>query len=219
MNCYICDAKLLFTPTWRTLFSNEIKEVVCGNCKSGFEKIERQACGICGLPGEALCKDCRYWETTEYKGMIDFGASLYSYNEAMQDFFHQYKFLQDVALAEVFAADIQGALRKVKAVIVPIPMNAGKLKERTFPQVDCLLDAAELPYKHLLIKKEDVQGKKTKSERMAAPALFEWNGQTVPEKVILVDDLYATGTTIRHGAKVLKQAGVKEVGSFTLIRG
>lgn len=219
MNCYICDSKLLFTPTWRTLFSNEIGEVVCGNCKSGFEKIEGQACEKCGLPGEALCEDCRYWETTEYGGVIDFGSSLYSYNEAMQDFFHQYKFLQDVALAEVFAADIQEAFRKVKTAIVPIPMNAGKLKERTFPQVDCLLDAAELPYKHLLIKNEDVQGKKTKSERMASAALFQWNGKSVPEKVILVDDLYATGTTIRHAAKVLKRAGAKEVGSFTLIRG
>lgn len=219
MNCYICDAKLLFTPTWRTLFSNEIAEVVCGTCKSAFEKIGGQTCGKCGLPGEVLCEDCRYWETTDYKDVINFGSSLYNYNRAMQDFFHQYKFLQDVVLAEVFAADIKAALRKVNAEVVPIPVNAGKLKERTFPQVDCLLDAAEVPYKHLLIKNEDVQGKKTKSERMSAAVLFQWNGQTVPEKVILVDDLYATGTTMRHAAKVLKQAGAKEVGLFTLIRG
>ncbi|WKA52979.1 phosphoribosyltransferase family protein [Planococcus liqunii] len=98
-------------------------------------------------------------------------------------------------------------------------MHAGKLIERTFPQVDRLLDAAEINYRHFLIKRDSVQGTKTKKERMAVENLFTWNGETVPKKLVLVDDLYTTGTTLRHAAKTLKDAGAEEIRIWTLIRG
>ncbi|WP_367281281.1 ComF family protein [Planococcus liqunii] len=49
--------------------------------------------------------------------------------------------------------------------------------------------------------------------------LFTWNGETVPKKLVLVDDLYTTGTTLRHAAKTLKDAGAEEIRIWTLIRG
>ncbi|CEG22218.1 Ribose-phosphate pyrophosphokinase [Planococcus massiliensis] len=205
--------------SWRSLFMNDLNEAVCTKCKAEFESITGNACLYCGALEDGVCRDCLYWEQTEYAGLITKGQCLYRYNAAMQTYFHQYKFLQDVILSEVFAKEVQHALAKVEAVIVPIPMNPKKLKERTFAQVDAMLESARLPYKHLLTKNEDVQGKKTKTERMASAPLFQWNGEAVPKKVILVDDLYTTGTTMRHAAKVLKSAGAEEIELFCLIRG
>lgn len=165
-----------------------------------------------------MCTDCSQWETTAYAGLIQSGRSLYQYNPAMKKFLHQYKFMQDIILAEVFASEIHKALKKTKAVIVPIPMHPEKLKLRTFPQVERLLDAAGIPYQQFLEKSEEVQGTKTRAERLAAETLFLWNGEKVPEKVLIVDDLYTTGTTMRHAAKVLQQHGAKEISCFTLIR-
>jgi competence protein ComFC len=219
MKCLICDSDIIYTPSWRGLFLRDIEEAACKKCKAKFEKVQDAGCRICGLAGEELCQDCSHWETTEYAGLIQSGRGLYRYNEAMKDFLHQYKFLQDVALAGVFAADIKEALQKTEGVLVSIPMNAGKLMERTFPQVDRLLDAAGANYQHFLIKSEEVQGTKTKAERMAVKNLFAWNGEAVPKKVLLVDDLYTTGATMRQAAKVLKDAGSEEIRLFTLIRG
>ena len=47
---------------------------------------------------------------------------------------------------------------------------------------------------------------------------FVWRGQIVPERVVLVDDVFTTGATMQEAAKVLKQAGVKEVWGLALAR-
>ena len=39
------------------------------------------------------------------------------------------------------------------------------------------------------------------------------------EKVVLVDDIYTTGTTVNEAAKVLRESGVKEVYFVTLACG
>ncbi|EGA89236.1 late competence protein [Planococcus donghaensis MPA1U2] len=136
----------------------------------------------------------------------------------MKEYLHRYKFLQDVILSEVFVKVLQETLRNEKSVIVPIPMNEEKLKKRTFAQVDRLLDAAGIPYIHLLGKNEVGLGGKSKAERTALQDVFWWNGKPVPEKVLLFDDLYTTGSTLRLAAKVLKEKGAKEIKVVTLIR-
>lgn len=219
MNCLICSRNLPQQATWRSLFLNDIKEVVCLKCKAEFEPIAGNKCSHCGLPGDEFCRDCQDWERTRFAGLVSEGRALYHYNEAMQNYLHYYKFLQDVVLADVFAAELNQALAGSGTVLVPIPMNAKKLKERTFPQVDRMLEAAKLPFVHLLLKNEEVQSKKSRAERMSSAPLFQWNGVVPPKKIILVDDLYTTGTTMRHAAKVLKEAGTEEIKLFSLIRG
>ncbi|MGO1057939.1 ComF family protein [Planococcus sp. FY231025] len=217
MICLLCGNESHVLPSWRSLFCNDIEETVCKNCKGRFEKTG-PGCRKCGLPGNEECRDCLKWETTRFSGIVHSGRSLYVYNEAMKAFLHQYKFLQDAALSTVFAADLNSALKKEKAIIVPIPMKRENLEERTFAQVDLALEAAQLPYVHLLRKTGGVQGKKNRAERMAAENLFAWNSTAVPKRIILFDDLYTTGTTMHHAAKVLKEAGAEEIQLFSMIR-
>lgn len=219
MNCLICSKKLPVQASWRSLFMNDLNEAACKKCKAEFEAVSGINCSYCNAPGEGLCRDCRHWEQTHYAGLIVKGRCLYRYNEAMQNYLHQYKFLQDAILAEVFARELHEALSGSRSTIVPIPMNPKKLKERTFPQVDLLLESARVPFKHFLLKNEEVQSKKSKAERVSSAPLFCWNGELLPKKIILVDDLYTTGTTMRHAAKVLKDAGAEEIELFSLIRG
>lgn len=217
MNCYLCDSHMPLQVTWRSIFFNELEEVICKRCRTGFERTVA-GCPLCNARGEGKCLDCCKWETTEYEGIIDSGKSLYHYNPAMKEYLHQYKFLQDVVLSKVFAALLKEQLCGHSSVIVPIPMNEAKLKARTFSQVDRLLDAASVPYTHLLGKNEVGVGDKLKAERMALQDVFWWNGKPVPEKVLLFDDLYTTGSTMRLAAKVLKDKGAKEIKMLTLIR-
>ncbi|RAZ70324.1 ComF family protein [Planococcus maitriensis] len=136
----------------------------------------------------------------------------------MKDWFHQYKFLKDILLAQVFAGDLKEALKNERAVAVPIPLNEEKLRERSFSQVDQLLEAANIPYRHLLEKCGETLGGKNRQERMDAQQLFRLNGETVPKQLVLVDDLYTTGTTMRHAAKVLQEAGAESIRILALIR-
>ncbi|MDJ0330563.1 ComF family protein [Planococcus sp. S3-L1] len=217
MNCYLCDSHMPLQVTWRSIFFNELEEVICKRCRNSFERTVA-GCPLCSARVEGKCLDCCEWETTEYKGIIDSGKSLYHYNSAMKEYLHQYKFLQDVALSEVFATLLKEQLRDHSSVIVPIPMNEAKLRVRTFSQVDRLLDAASIPYTQLLGKSEVGIGDKPKLERMALQDVFWWNGKPVPEKILLFDDVYTTGSTMRLAAKVLKDKGAKEIKMMTLIR-
>lgn len=217
MNCYLCENRLEIKPSWRDLFFMDREETICITCRNAFEPI-KEGCAICSVSGTQLCIDCSNWETTEFRGVIDDGKCLYAYNAAMKDFFHQFKFLQDVILAEVFADELREALKKTTATIVPIPMNPHKLMARTFSQVDSMLSAAGTNYIHLLDKNEEVQGEKTRQERIETRGLFTLNGNKVPKRIILVDDMYTTGTTLRLAAKLLKDAGAEEVKFLALIR-
>src|SRR5690625_1097913 len=62
------------------------------------------------------------------------------------------------------------------------------------------------------------QSKKTRSERLSADNPFV-AAKKVNKPVILVDDIYTTGTTLRHAATLLKEQGCPEVYAYTLIRG
>ncbi len=50
------------------------------------------------------------------------------------------------------------------------------------------------------------------------PSLFRLSGELVPEKVLLLDDIVTTGTTLTAAVRLLKNAGAKEVYVAVLAR-
>lgn len=194
---------------------------------------ETGQCLLCGTPldrqiswlllierfSPVICEDCE--EKFEANTKVDEGhAALYQYNEAMKDFLHRYKFMQDVVLAKVFRQPLHQWLKKQKAIIVPIPMHVEKRKERTFSHIEVMLDEARIPYVELLEKlTTEQQGKKSREERLQTPQLFRVNGQVEAKHYVLFDDIYTTGTTITHAKNALLDAGAINVSSMTLIRG
>nr|WP_246231600.1 phosphoribosyltransferase family protein [Sporosarcina jiandibaonis] len=147
-------------------------------------------------------------------------TSLYEYNDAMRDYLHQYKFLQDIALAKVFKYELHNVL-KSKTNIIPIPMHPNRKVKRTFSHVEELLKCARISYSDVLEKKDDeTMGKKSKIERLALAPLFRLKPEVVikNESYMLIDDIYTTGTTLRHAAALLIEAGAREVEAVTLIR-
>lgn len=82
------------------------------------------------------------------------------------------------------------------------------------------MQAAGLPYKHLL-EKEDVlaQSSKNRQERLNSQQCFILAKDVLlPEKILLIDDVYTTGKTLQLARELLLEAGVKEVLTFSLAR-
>jgi len=207
MTCLICGTLYQPSATWSRLFIYELDSSTCKRCFANFE-VSKSIIDYTDFLG------------TPYEGAVDSVFCLYAYNELMKEFLHQYKFLQDVALAKVFSGKLQQAFQKKEGIVVPIPMHPEKLKLRTFSQVDELLSAAQIPFQQLLTKTTfDSQGKKTKIERLKTTNLFEVISTIEAANYILFDDIYTTGATIHHAAKILKDAGAKRVDAITLIKG
>lgn len=110
--------------------------------------------------------------------------------------------------------------------ITYVPMYLKKEKRRGFNQAKLI--ARELAKKvkvrplSLLEKIVDIedQARPEKGKRMEnVKTSFAINGNVEGiESVLLVDDVFITGATIRECCKVLKQSGVKKVWAFTLAR-
>ncbi|MBE1555005.1 ComF family protein [Sporosarcina limicola] len=196
--CLLCEQIIAFSPSWKGLLGLDRQMNICPNCSKKFK--------------HADIKD----EGT----ILDKITTLYTYNEAMREYLHQFKFLQDVQLAGVFAKELHEHL-KGAGTIVPIPMHPEKKIQRTFAHMDELLKSANVSYSNILDKTDTVvMGEKSKEQRLAMKPLFALKpGKTLQSGTyILVDDIYTTGTTLCHAAIVLKEAGATRVEAVTLIR-
>jgi len=164
------------------------------------------------------CQDCQFWCK---EGVEVSHKAIFTYNQAMKDFFSRYKFDGDFLLRKVFASVLSEELKKYKEYqFVVIPLSPERLLERGFNQVEGLVGAAGFSYLDLLEKREErASSSKSRSERLKTELpFFIKGGVTIPKKILLIDDIYTTGTTINRVKKLLEEAGAEDVKTFSLVR-
>lgn len=192
---------------------------VCSDCQKTFERIDTVHCPNCYRNGFAQqCPDCHAWEKEQHRVCHE---ALFTYNFSMKDYFSKYKFQGDSRLSYVFATEVKQALKKYKNyALVPVPISQKRLEERQFNQVTAFLQAAKIPYKNLLLKKEErKQSEKTRKERLETISPFVLkDGLKIPENILIIDDIYTTGATLKGIYQLFYQNGAKNVKSFTIAR-
>lgn len=216
---------------WTTLFSKENKPYLCMKCNNKFFKIEGEMCRKCARPladldakykKNDICLDCVRWEEDkDWAGTLDKNFSVVMYNEFAQEVIARYKYRGDYVLAHAFAALIKKKLSAIPFdALVPIPLSDARLIERGFNQSEALITACGYqPSKLLTRTHTEKQSKKTRSERIHLPQVFQIDEHIPHQRILLVDDIYTTGSTLRHAAKQLKEAGAASVYSLTFARG
>ena len=139
MKCLLCGKSLQTEITFTNLlcFKKE-EELVCESCISSFETIGGNHCPSCFKKGMSIiCQDCQFWCK---KGVKVDHVALYSYNQAMKEYFSRYKFDGDYLLRKVFSEILQKELKKYKDYqIVIVPLSDQRLKSRGFNQVEGLM--------------------------------------------------------------------------------
>ncbi|CAI2574935.1 Putative ribose-phosphate pyrophosphokinase [Apilactobacillus kunkeei] len=223
-SCLLCNKTLGYDISLSFLlsFKSLIKKYVCEECLSRFERIDKtRICEACGrqMDKMGICNDCQKWHRL---GDDFVNESIFKYNDAMKDFMHRYKFVGDYQLRMIFQNEIRKKIRK-ELVVVPIPISSETKKERGFNQVIGLLGDVEYVSALIVNKKHKTrQSTLNRKERIHNQQVFSIDekaiSKIVNQNVLLVDDIYTTGTTIRHAATVLRQNGVQHVFGLTLCR-
>ncbi|OKL36363.1 hypothetical protein BLL40_10735 [Domibacillus mangrovi] len=214
--CLLCENETEI-ESWLPFFGAKAPHL-CPKCLERLVKITGPSCSLCSRPMKetGMCSDCERWGERAFVS----NQSIYLYNEAMQSLIARFKYRGDYVLASIFADDVrQMALAASCDLICAVPLPPTRLAERRFNQSEALIESAGLAHVSLISRLEsDKQSKKSRLERVNAPQTFYPIGDAQGKSVLVIDDIYTTGATIRLVAKALMEAGASSVKSITIAR-
>ena len=103
---------------------------------------------------------------------------------------------------------------------VPVPLHQGRFKERGFNQTEKIFEEflakKNLPLKNILIRKVATPklfnlGKAEREKILSGVFMAAEKINLRGKKILIVDDIFTTGTTCRECAKVLKSLGAEKI--------
>jgi competence protein ComFC len=187
---------------------------------------------FCFLSG-SICRVCgRLWTEGDVCGdyarrqdtFFVFSRSAVAYNHAMKEYMARYKYRGDRKLAGMMAGFLPQVWKRYYAGeqidwITYIPLHAERLQERTFNQAEemarLLGSVVGVPVAGLLVRKRatEKQSRRTRYGRLHAmenvfsycpEAGWEVPDSSAPCRIVIVDDVYTTGSTLNEAAHALK---------------
>lgn len=213
-------------------------EPVCSNCRMKIRSIQGPICFTCGYPilaeignvskEEITCASCK-------KNVPEFTQtrSVFYYEEILRQLVHFFKYQGKITIGKMLAQLMgdycrEGPYFSTAECIVPVPLGIKKLRHREFNQslilakvVGKYLKVPVYPFALKKVKEPAPQMKLSKQDRMRnvrGAFMVRKKKQINRKEVLLVDDVFTTGATIRECSRVLLQHGVKKVWALTLAR-
>lgn len=208
------------------------QERVCPDCRRKLPYIREPLCKKCGKPLERqeqeLCRDCG----KTGHGFVC-GRSIFLYEKSFRRSVSRMKFQNHREYLDFYAEEMAKAGKKYlerwrPAVILPVPMNARKRRERGFDQSRLLAlklehltgipaDTKSLMRIRYTLPQKDLDMRQRKENLKNAFALRE--AACLSEPVLLLDDIYTTGATIDEICKILHKNGIRQIYFLTLCTG
>lgn len=203
---------------------------VCPECAEVFHVIKDHYCMKCGKPvgeTEEYCGECRSRDRSFRQG-----RSVFLYNTQMKQSLLRYKYYGSREYGKYYAECICRYLgRDIQNwnpdVIVPVPIHRRKQRMRGFNQAADLAEYTgeilHIPVAEDIIrkiketrsqKKLDAKERK-KNLKNAFRAVAEVRGL----RILVMDDVYTTGSTVEAMTECLLEAGAESVYFVTLCTG
>ena len=184
--------------------------------------------------GDALCGLCERVQPPFQKALA-YG----SYDGGLRDLIHLLKYQQVRPAAGVLGRMLAEVIEKLEAgipegviAVVPVPLHARKQAQRGFNQAELI---ARIALKHLVrpqrfqlcagvlerrretVSQIGLTGHQRRENLRGAFAVPN-PGTMAGRQVVLVDDVFTTGTTVSECARVLRRAGAVGVWVATVAR-
>ena len=205
---------------------------ICVDCKAKLEIPTLPTCKNCHKPMEhsewLLCSDC------EGSEIAITNRSALVYNDIARESLALYKYRGKESLAAVFGRMITIVFEEYYSheeidFITYIPLHLNRLEERGFNQAEQLAwnvhqyTGIQLLSTLVRWKETEKQSKSSRETRIKqldqSFDIIEDIREAIKERnILLVDDIYTTGATIREATKLLNDAGARNVYGLTLAR-
>lgn len=214
--CPVCD---------RVLVAGS--EGICGKCSTHVEYIREPKCCCCGKPlsdEEEFCSDCKGKSHSFLQG-----NALMLYDSLMQESIARFKYSGRREYGRVYAQELYRQygdwIRQVGAqMLIPVPVHRTRRRKRGYNQAEIIAQHLS-GYTGITMRTDMiVRGKATlpQKELSAADRLKNLEGafcagrgrevlNQLPECVIIIDDIYTTGSTLEACSKVLRGIGIDRI--------
>lgn len=226
--CVGCDAAL------------EPGGYLCADCAERPRRIAPPFCAGCSrpfeddgaavlLPDAGLCTECR-----ERRNAFDCAVSFCRHDDLARDLIARFKYRGHTYLRRPLGAWLVEAVRTDERLqrqpidaLVPVPLHRRRERERGFNQAQALCHGVrrgtDLPVWRALrrTRATATQARLTRDERLhnlrgAFAVAGRW--PVTGAHLLLVDDVFTTGSTVHECARVLRGAGAASVRVLTVAR-
>ncbi len=232
------DCRLCHTP-----LVNISRLPVCLPCLAEIHAITGGVCSICGervfsphAPdvAEIRCELCRRLEPPFVKA-----AAYGSYEGGLRELIHLLKYEQvrpaAVVLGRMLAEAVSGlgpGWTQNPVVVVPVPLHTRKLRQRGFNQSELIAHHALklgagsgrlVLRSRILERRRETQSqigltRHQRRENLRGSFAVARPEEIAGREILLVDDVFTTGTTVSECARVLRRAGASKVFVATVAR-
>jgi ComF family protein len=194
----------------------------CPECWSRLTPLRPPICLQCGMPQVAIdgrCGACRLGDHA-----FDFGRSALVFDDSCRELIHHLKYSDRVSLARPLGEILKACLEAESFqgdVIIPVPLYRSRRRQRGYNQAELLAERLGRPIQSTLLRRTKntptQTGLSRPQRKLNLAGAFRVCGKP-PRSVIVVDDVYTTGSTLNEIAKTLKRAGVQRVEVLTAAR-
>lgn len=215
--CHLCKA---FIPD-----AGEIH--LCADCLAQTAPISSPLCPVCGAPFmtdggiDHLCSACSAFHphfTAAQAAMV--------FDGTVRELIHRFKYDRKVQLRRPLGLIAAGHLGSFRAdhspdLIIPVPLHARRLKERGFNQALLLGEVIArrwgVPLSRSNLRRvrwtapQITLSAAERADNVRNAFAVKHPSALKGKRIMLLDDVYTTGSTVRECAKTLKGAGAEAV--------
>src|SRR5260221_12989259 len=208
------------------IFCGSYGKYLCLKCiNSKFEFVWSNICPVCGKESfkAMVHKECS--DRTYLDGLV----FVVLYNKPVEKVMYVIKHSGFYSVLDEVISIMVGILKIKKIgssfVLVSISTTRQKKRTRGFNQSEIiatrLAEKLGLNYLNILVKVKKTKsqfGLNREARHQNLKNSFVINCGDLPENIVLIDDVYTTGSTLNECAKVLKAKGAKKVIGFVFAR-
>lgn len=222
--CPVCGDVVLLREYVK---DKEEQGLICSDCNNKLYRIQPPVCCRCGRPVEQEREFCINCQNRQFSYVQ--GFSIWIYNQSMRQSIAAFKYhgRREYAIyyGQEFVKLYGEKLKKLSVqALIPVPIYPRKQKIRGYNQAE--LFAKEIGNRlgifvcsDYLLRVRNTMPQKLlddKQRYINLQAAFQINKEKRKcyaglKRVVLVDDIYTTGSTVEMCTKILLQAGIEKV--------
>lgn len=221
--CHMCRS---FIPNAGTLH-------ICPTCRDSLPLVSSPLCSVCGIPFTGTGNDHQCGACLLHPPHFDTARAHVLYEGPVRDLIHSFKYDRRTHLRYPLALLTLEGLGDFLAeqspqLIVPVPLHRFRLRQRGFNQAVLLgntlsrhLSLPLLPDALARTRHTEPQIKLAATERRSnvkGAFAVKKPDRIAGKRILLLDDIMTTGSTLDECAKELKNAGAEAVIAVTIAR-